>query len=125
METTNDKKLTVVLGASPNPERYSFLAVNRLTAHGHPVVAIGKRAATIGAVPVITEHPPLEKVDTVTLYMNPILQKEYYDYILQLRPRRIIFNPGTENDELEELARQNNIQPQEACTLVLLSTGQY
>ncbi|MGN7820191.1 CoA-binding protein [Chitinophaga varians] len=125
METTNDKKLTVVLGASPNPERYSYLAVNRLTAHGHPVVAIGKRAATIGEVPVITDHPPLEQVDTVTLYMNPILQKEYYDYILQLRPRRIIFNPGTENDELEELARQNNIVPQEACTLVLLSTGQY
>jgi predicted CoA-binding protein len=125
METTNDKKLTVVLGASPNPERYSYLAVNRLTAHGHPVVAIGKRAAAIGAVPVITEHPPLENVDTVTLYMNPLLQKEYYDYILQLRPRRIIFNPGTENDELEELARKNNIVPQEACTLVLLSTGQY
>lgn len=125
METSNDKKLTVVLGASPNPERYSYLAVNRLTAHGHPVVAIGKRAATIGDVPVITEHPPLEQVDTVTLYVNPILQKEYYDYILQLRPRRIIFNPGAENDELEELARQNNIIPQEACTLVLLSTGQY
>ncbi|SKA03042.1 hypothetical protein SAMN04488128_102371 [Chitinophaga eiseniae] len=125
METTNDKKLTVVLGASPNPERYSYLAVNRLTAHGHPVVAIGKRAATIGAVPVITTHPPLENVDTVTLYMNPLLQKEYYDYILQLRPRRIIFNPGTENDELEELARQHDIRPQEACTLVLLSTGQY
>ncbi len=125
METTNDKKLTVVLGASPNPERYSYLAVNRLTAHGHPVVAIGKRAATIGEVPVITEHPALENVDTVTLYMNPLLQKEYYDYILQLRPRRIIFNPGTENEELEELARQHNIRPQEACTLVLLSTGQY
>nr|WP_295869937.1 CoA-binding protein [uncultured Chitinophaga sp.] len=125
METTNDKKLTVVLGASPNPERYSYLAVNRLTAHGHPVVAIGKRAATIGEVPVITAHPPLENVDTVTLYMNPLLQKEYYDYILQLRPRRIIFNPGTENDELEELARQHDIKPQEACTLVLLSTGQY
>lgn len=125
METTNDKKLTVVLGASPNPERYSYLAVNRLTAHGHPVVAIGKRAATIGEVPVITEHPPLENVDTVTLYMNPLLQKEYYDYILQLRPRRIIFNPGTENEELEELARQHDIRPQEACTLVLLSTGQY
>lgn len=125
METNNDKKLTVVLGASPNPERYSFLAVNKLTAHGHPVVAIGKRAATIGEVPIITAHPPLEHVDTVTLYVNPVLQREYYDYILQLRPRRIIFNPGAENPELEDLARENNIQPQEACTLVLLSTGQY
>lgn len=125
METTNDKKLTVVLGASPNPERYSNMAVNRLTAKGHPVVAIGNRAAAIGDIPVIKEHPQLDNVDTVTIYLNPGLQKEYYDYILQLHPRRIIFNPGTENDELENIARQNNIQPVEACTLVLLSTGQF
>ena len=125
METSNDKKLTVVLGASPNPERYSNMAVNRLTAKGHPVVAIGKRAATIGDIPVMTEHPPLEKVDTVTMYLNPAAQKEYYDYILQLQPRRIIFNPGAENEELEAMAKQHNIQPVEACTLVLLSTGQF
>lgn len=125
METSNDKKLTVVLGASPNPERYSNMAVNRLTAKGHPVVAIGSRVATIGEVPVITEHPPLEKVDTVTMYLNPVAQKAYYDYILQLQPRRIIFNPGAENEELEDIARQHNIQPVEACTLVLLSTGQF
>lgn len=125
METSNDKKLTVVLGASPNPERYSNMAVNRLTAKGHPVVAIGSRAATIGEIPVITEHPPLEKVDTVTMYLNPVAQKAYYDYILQLQPRRIIFNPGAENAELEDIARQHNIQPVEACTLVLLSTGQF
>jgi predicted CoA-binding protein len=125
METDNNKKLTVVLGASPNPERYSNMAVTRLTAKGHPVVAIGKRAATIGDTPVITAHPVLEQVDTVTIYMNPFLQKEYYDYILQLHPRRIIFNPGAENEELEEIARQHNIQPVEACTLVLLSTGQF
>lgn len=125
METINDKKLTVVLGASPNPERYSNLAVNRLKAKGHPVVAIGKRAAAIGDTPVITEHPPLEKVDTVTMYLNRVAQKEYYDYILQLQPRRIIFNPGAENPELEDIARQHNIQPVEACTLVMLSTGQF
>ncbi|MGO4289898.1 CoA-binding protein [Chitinophaga sp. RAB17] len=125
METSNDKKLTVVLGASPNPERYSNMAVNRLTAKGHPVVAIGSRAATIGEIPVITEHPALEKVDTVTMYLNPVAQKAYYDYILQLQPRRIIFNPGAENEELEAIARQHNIQPVEACTLVLLSTGQF
>ncbi|WP_142683820.1 CoA-binding protein [Chitinophaga polysaccharea] len=125
METNNDKKLTVVLGASPNPERYSHLAVNRLKAKGHPVVAIGKRAATIGDTPIITEHPPLEKVDTVTMYLNPVAQKEYYDYILQLRPNRIIFNPGAENPELEDIARQHNIRPVEACTLVMLSTGQF
>ncbi|HEY9261558.1 CoA-binding protein [Chitinophaga sp.] len=125
METSNDKKLTVVLGASPNPERYSNMAVNRLTAKGHPVVAIGSREATIGDIPVITAHPPLEKVDTVTMYLNPVAQKAYYDYILQLQPRRIIFNPGAENEELEDIARQHNIQPVEACTLVLLSTGQF
>ncbi|MBS0029340.1 CoA-binding protein [Chitinophaga sp. 22321] len=125
METNNDKKLTVVLGASPNPERYSNMAVGRLTAKGHPVVAIGKRAAVIGDTPVITEHPALENVDTVTMYLNPVAQKEYYDYILQLQPRRIIFNPGAENEELSSLARQHHIQPVEACTLVLLSTGQF
>lgn len=125
METSNDKKLTVVLGASPNPERYSNMAVNRLTAKGHPVVAIGSREATIGDIPVITAHPPLEKVDTVTMYLNPVAQKAYYDYILQLQPRRIIFNPGAENEELEDIARQHHIQPVEACTLVLLSTGQF
>ncbi|SHK91763.1 hypothetical protein SAMN05444266_101583 [Chitinophaga jiangningensis] len=120
-----DKKLTVVIGASPNPERYSYLAASRLKAHGHPVVAIGNREAAIGDIPIITDHPALENVDTVTLYMNPKLQEQYYDYILQLKPRRIIFNPGTENPALEALAAQNGILPQEACTLVLLSTGQF
>ncbi|WP_143304827.1 CoA-binding protein [Chitinophaga vietnamensis] len=125
METANDKKLTVVLGASPNPERYSYLAVSRLTAHGHPVVAIGNREAKIGDTPVIKAHPALQQVDTVTLYLNPVLQREYYDYILQLHPKRIIFNPGTENEELETLAASKGIQTMEACTLVLLSTGQF
>jgi predicted CoA-binding protein len=125
MEKTSDKKLTVVLGASPNPERYSNMAVNRLQAKGHPVVAIGKRAAAIGDTPIITEHPALEEVDTVTMYLNPVAQKEYYDYILQLRPKRIIFNPGAENPELEAIAKEHNIQPIEACTLVMLSTNQF
>lgn len=127
METSinGNKKLTVVLGASANPQRYSFLAVSRLKAHGHPVVAIGKREAQIADTPILKDHPPVDNVDTVTLYLNPQRQKEYYDYILQLRPKRIIFNPGTENEELEELATRNGIEPMEACTLVLLSTGQY
>ena len=114
-----------MLGASPNPARYSNMAVNRLVAKGHPVVAIGKRAAAIGDTPVITKHPPLDNVDTVTMYLNPVAQKAYYDYILQLRPRRIIFNPGAENEELSGIATQHNIQPVEACTLVMLSTGQF
>lgn len=118
-------KLTVVLGASPNPDRYSFLAVNRLRAHGHPVIAIGKRDGQIGDTPITKEHPDISGVDTITLYMNPLLQKEYYDYIFQLKPHRIIFNPGAENPELERLAKGKGILPMEACTLVLLSTGQY
>jgi predicted CoA-binding protein len=121
----SDKKLTVVLGASPNPNRYSYMAVNRLTAKGHPVVAIGKRDAQINDIPITKDHPVPEEVDTVTLYMNPQLQRDYYDYILQLQPKRIIFNPGTENDELADLASSKGIEPVEACTLVMLSTGQY
>lgn len=121
----SDQKLTVVLGASPNPTRYSYLAVSRLAAKGHPVVAIGNRDAQIGDIPVTKAHPHPENVDTVTLYMNPQLQQQYYDYILQLHPKRIIFNPGTENEELARLAEHKGISTMEACTLVLLSTGQY
>ncbi len=120
----NGKK-TVVLGASANPSRYSNLAVNRLAALQHPTVAIGRRNGKIGKVDIITEHPEEKDVDTITLYLNPQNQKPYYDYILSLNPRRIIFNPGTENDELEELAQKNGIKTMEACTLVMLSTGQY
>jgi predicted CoA-binding protein len=119
-----DKK-TIVLGASPNPSRYSYLAVNRLIAHGHDVVAIGRRSGSINGTTIITDHPIIEGVDTITLYLNAQNQKQYYDYILSLRPKRVIFNPGAENDELASLAAQHNIEPMEACTLVLLSTGQY
>ena len=118
-------KKTVVLGASNNPERYSYLAVQKLVAHKHTVVAIGNKNGHIGAVEIVTENLPLQDVDTVTLYLNPINQKPYYDYILSLHPKRLIFNPGTENDELFTLAKANNIVPMEACTLVLLGTGQY
>ncbi|OQP47559.1 CoA-binding protein [Niastella yeongjuensis] len=123
METGSKK--TVVLGASANPGRYSFLALNSLRKHQHPVVAIGRKQGKVLDVDISTEKNPEETVDTVTLYLNPANQKEYYDYILSLRPKRIIFNPGTENPELYDLAKSNGIQPMEACTLVLLSTGQY
>ncbi len=119
------KKKTVVLGASSNPSRYSYLAVNRLTAHEHPVVAIGRRPGKVSETDIITEHPAINDVDTITLYLNAQNQKQYYDYILSLHPKRIIFNPGAENEELKKMAQQNGIQPMEACTLVLLSTGQY
>ncbi len=117
-------KKTLVLGASTNPSRYSYLAIQRLSALKHPVVAIGKRTGRVGQVDIVTEQPT-EDIDTVTLYLNPNNQKPFYDYILSLKPQRIIFNPGTENDELYELARKEGIEPVEACTLVMLSTGQY
>lgn len=118
-------KKTVVLGASPNPARYSNLATGRLAAHGHTVIPIGKRKGQINDIDIVNETVSIEDVDTVTLYLNAQNQKQYYDYILSLHPRRIIFNPGAENEELAKLALENNIQPMQACTLVLLSTNQY
>jgi uncharacterized protein len=119
------QKKTLVLGASPNPSRYSYLAINRLRAHDHPVVAIGKRKGTVSGVEIQTEHNPVADVDTVTLYLNPENQREYYDYIMSLQPRRIIFNPGTENDELEQQAKNAGIETVEGCTLVMLGVGSY
>lgn len=119
------KKKTLVLGASENPARYSYLAINRLKNNQHPVVAIGKKRGNVAGIQIETDKIQLEDIDTVTLYLNPANQKEYYNYIISLHPKRIIFNPGTENEELAALALKNNIIPQEACTLVLLSTGQY
>jgi predicted CoA-binding protein len=121
----NSIKKTLVLGASDNPERYSYLAVNRLRANGHPVEGIGRKKTRVSDVEVDTEKKPFPDIDTVTLYLNPVRQKEYYDYILSLHPKRLIFNPGAENPELYEIAKAASIQPLEACTLVLLSTGQF
>ena len=118
-------KKTLVLGASENPARYSFEAVTRLRKYGHEVVAVGRKSAVIAGVQIETEPPVVNDIDTVTLYLNPTAQKPYYDYIVGLKPQRIIFNPGTENDELEAIAQQNGIETIEACTLVMLSTGQY
>jgi uncharacterized protein len=118
-------KKTLVLGASENPSRYSYLAMQRLMRHGHPVVALGSRKGKVGEVEISTEQQPHDDIDTVTLYMNPTNQKPYYDYILSLRPRRIIFNPGTENPELEEKAAAQGIKSVYGCTLVMLSTGGY
>jgi predicted CoA-binding protein len=115
----------LVLGASENPDRYSNLAVQKLAAHEHPVIALGRKKGAIANIPIDTEKKTFNDIDTVTLYLNPANQKEYYDYIISLHPKRIIFNPGTENDELIGLAQKNGIKAQEACTLVLLSTGQY
>jgi len=120
-----ENKTTVVIGASANPVRYSNLAVKQLKSHGHDVIPIGIREGTIDSIPIVIGKPDVKEVDTVTLYLNSQRQKEYYDYILKLHPKRIIFNPGAENPELEKLLEEKGIEPMEACTLVLLSTGQY
>lgn len=118
-------KKTVVIGASAKQDRYSNRAVRMLQKNNHETVALGFENAMIDNVDIETNWKAYENVDTVTLYLNPQRQKEYYSYILGLKPQRIIFNPGTENPELEQLALDNNIQALEACTLVLLTTGQY
>ncbi len=116
---------TLVIGASTNPERYSFLALNKLLNHGHEVVAIGLKNETLSGVEIQKGFPDFKDIDTVTLYLNPQRQNEYYDYIVNLKPRRVIFNPGTENPELYKILNQNKIDYEAACTLVLLGTNQF
>jgi len=119
-------KRTLVLGASPNPERYAFKATGMLTEHNHPVFPVGLRAGKIEGLAILTDTPPIENIDTVTLYVGPKNQPVYYDYILNvIVPKRIIFNPGTENDVLVKKAQKKGILTEEACTLVLLSIGNY
>mgnify|MGYP003596796735 CR=1 FL=1 len=118
-------KKTVVIGASAKQDRYSNRAVRMLQKNNHEAIALGFEDAMIGNIPIETEWKHYDNVDTVSLYLNPTRQKQYYQYILNLKPKRIIFNPGTENPEFEQMAFDNNIQPLEACTLVLLSTLQY
>lgn len=120
----NSKK-TLVIGASSNPERYSFLAVNSLLKHNHAVVAIGAHNDQVETVTIETEKLPLQDIDTVSLYLNPLRQKEYYNYIVGLKPNRVIFNPGTENPEFFHILEENKIPYEAACTLVLLATNQF
>lgn len=119
------KKKTVVLGATPNSARYAYLATMRLALYGHEVVPVGIREGNIAGIEIRKGMPALENVDTITLYLNAGRQREYYDYILSLNPKRIIFNPGAENPELKKLADEKGIETIEGCTLVMLSTGQY
>ena len=118
-------KKTLVIGASTNPERYSYLAINSLKKHGYEVVAIGRKEGEVNGVKILTGHPSLSDIDTVTLYLNLTHQEEYYDYLLEMKPKRIIFNPGAENFDLMERAGEAGIEVLEACTLVMLSTGQF
>ncbi|MBK9352670.1 MAG: CoA-binding protein [Bacteroidetes bacterium] len=118
-------KKTVVLGASSKIDRYSNRAVKQLMANGHLVIPIGFENEKINGLQIETALLPIENVNTISLYLNPKRQEAYYDYILSLNPKRIIFNPGTENKDLEQLAKKQNIETIEACTLVMLSVGNY
>ncbi|MDB5263603.1 MAG: CoA-binding protein [Adhaeribacter sp.] len=118
-------KKTVVLGATDNPSRFAYLAANKLKRYGHPIVPVGIRKGEVAGEQIITDKEPIAEVDTVTLYVGTKNLPGWYDYILSLKPKRIIFNPGTENQELEKLARQANIETIYGCTLVMLSAGDY
>ena len=120
-----EEKTTLILGASLNPERYSNRAIKRLRQYGHAVFAIGLKSGRVGDVEIQTGLPALTNVNTVSLYLSPKNQVQYYDFIISLNPERIIFNPGAENDELAHLADKNKIESFEACTLVMLSTNQF
>ncbi|MCH3882498.1 CoA-binding protein [Tenacibaculum aquimarinum] len=119
------KNVTLVLGASLKTERYSNKAIKKLIAHKYAVEAIGLREGEVGGVFINKEKIKFSTIDTVTLYLNPSRQEEYYDYIISLAPRRVIFNPGTENFEFMKLLKEHKIESEIACTLVLLATNQY
>lgn len=118
-------KKTVLLGASLKPEKYAYKALLMLTEKGHTVLAIGQNTGEVAGVKIYTKAIPLSKVNTVTLYLNPARQRDYYNYIIEAKPKRVIFNPGTENSEFYQLLELNNIKVEVACTMVLLATNQY
>lgn len=118
-------KKTVVLGASDNPSRFAYLATNKLKKFGHPVVPVGLRKGQVAGEEIVTDKKHIDDVDTVTLYVGNTNLPGWYDYILSLKPKRIIFNPGTENSELEKMALEAGIEPVYGCTLVMLSSGDY
>ncbi|MDB5029356.1 CoA-binding protein [Mucilaginibacter sp.] len=119
-----DKK-TLILGATPNTGRYAYMAANRLAGHGHSIVNVGLKTGEVAGIPI--EKPEIihNDIDTITLYVGPQNQPPLYDYILNTHPKRIIFNPGTENNELRKMANEKGIETEYACTLVLLSINQY
>jgi predicted CoA-binding protein len=123
--SVNKMKKTLVIGASANPQRYSYICTNLLSECKHEVVALGNKPGIISKHAIITLFPESKDFDTVTMYLNENLQKEYYDKIIDLKPKRVIFNPGTENQEFMEILKKEGILPIEACTLVLLRTNQF
>jgi len=116
---------TLVIGASENPERYAYKAIHQLVKAGHEVKAIGLKKGNVAGIEIETGQPKFEAIDTITLYVGPNNQPVFYEYIIQLNPRRVIFNPGTENPELFNLLRSKNIEVEIACTLVLLATNSF
>lgn len=116
---------TLVIGASTNPQRFSYLAIKSLVKHNVDVVAIGLKQGEIDGISISVERPIYEGIHTISLYLNAERQREYLEYIISLKPQRIIFNPGTENGELLKLARANGIEPVFDCTLVMLNNGKY
>ena len=117
--------VTMVLGASPNPERYSYMATVMLLEKGHSVYPYGIKKGMIQSLPIVQDWPSPGSISSLTLYLGPSAQEAYYDRMIALKPERIIFNPGTENPILVQLAHAAGISTIEACTLVMLTTGQY
>jgi predicted CoA-binding protein len=118
-----ENKTVLVLGASTNPDRFAFKAINKLLDFGHHVIGVGNRPGVVRSVEFVQPEHVTGKIHTITLYLRPANQKTYYDFILALKPERIIFNPGTENDELISLAQKQGIQCVRNCTLVMLDAG--
>jgi len=128
--TTNprpDAPIVVVLGASTNPERYSFQAVQRLAARGYRVIPVHPKYSEVAGVPVTASLSAIQSrpVDTITVYVRPEISSGLADVFFSTTPRRVIFNPGSENPELANRLRQTGIQVEISCTLVLLATGQF
>jgi predicted CoA-binding protein len=121
----NESKKTIVLGASPNPERYSHKAIVALRSKGHEVIGVGKRKGVVADIEIEDGTISHNYIDTITIYLNANNQKAWYDFIFSTMPKRIILNPGAENPELDTLAKSKGIDVMEACTLVLLATGNY
>ena len=121
-----NKETVVIIGASNNPERYSHRALLLLRKHGHEVVPVHPRLAEIEGIPVVADVDLISgPVDTVTMYVGAAISSGLQDKLIALKPRRIIFNPGAENASLSDALQKAGIACEEACTLVLLNTGQF
>jgi len=122
----NSQKATLIIGASSNEERYSYKAFYKLKESNHRVYALGFREGMLSDTQIYIDHQATwTDVDTVTLYLGAARQEPYFEYLVKLNPRRVIFNPGTENEEFENRLKEAGIQTEQACTLVLLATNQY